>query len=181
MGACQAVLLTPANSFHPRSLLYRQHHAFVSPLAATLMDLPASVANKRLAARLTPVAATLTKNRGVGVPPFVSCSSELFCIFLHFFVPIQNSTSLFSINSALFGQKTAVWDEPHPFAEQFTTRNPSFFLSTFNCRLSTSSSSMLIESPQQPFKESPSTATTARKPPARSSTSPSARTSCRPS
>jgi hypothetical protein len=36
----------------------------LSPLAATLMDLPASVANKGLAAWLSPLAATLTKNRG---------------------------------------------------------------------------------------------------------------------
>ncbi len=38
----------------------------VSPLAATLMDLPASVANKRLTAWLSPLAATLTKNRRGG-------------------------------------------------------------------------------------------------------------------
>jgi hypothetical protein len=51
---------------HPRPLLSCQHFTPVSPLAATLMDLPASVANKRLAARLTPLDATLTKNREVG-------------------------------------------------------------------------------------------------------------------
>ncbi len=39
----------------------------ISRLAATLMDLPASVANKRLTAWLSPLDATLTKNRGV--PP----------------------------------------------------------------------------------------------------------------
>src|SRR6266849_4404167 len=38
----------------------------VSPLAATLMDLPASVANKRLTAGLSPLDVTLTKNRGDG-------------------------------------------------------------------------------------------------------------------
>src|SRR6266478_736268 len=37
----------------------------VSPLAATLMDLPASVANKRLTVGVSPLDATLTKNRGV--------------------------------------------------------------------------------------------------------------------
>src|SRR6266850_2751564 len=36
----------------------------LSPSAATLMDRPASVANKRLMAELTSLAATLTKNRG---------------------------------------------------------------------------------------------------------------------
>src|SRR5713226_137457 len=39
----------------------------LSPLAATLMDLLASVANKRLTAWLSPLDATLTKNTGVGV------------------------------------------------------------------------------------------------------------------
>ncbi len=38
----------------------------LSPLAATLMDLPASVANKRLTVWLNPLDATLTKNRGWG-------------------------------------------------------------------------------------------------------------------
>src|SRR6266851_4510517 len=37
----------------------------LSPLSATLTHLPASVANKRLTAALSPLAATLTKNRGV--------------------------------------------------------------------------------------------------------------------
>src|SRR6266481_4685783 len=35
-----------------------------TPLAATLMEFPVSVANKRLTADLTPLDATLTKNRG---------------------------------------------------------------------------------------------------------------------
>jgi hypothetical protein len=69
----QVVLLTPSKSFHPTPLLSRQHQAPVSPLAATLMDLPASVANTRLAAGLNPLAATLTKNTGVGAPP---CASD---------------------------------------------------------------------------------------------------------
>ncbi len=41
----------------------------LSPLDATLMDLPASVANKGLTAWLNPLDATLTKNRGVPLPP----------------------------------------------------------------------------------------------------------------
>ena len=51
---------------HPRPLPSHQHFVPVSPLAATLMESPASVANKRLTARLNPLAATLTKNRGGG-------------------------------------------------------------------------------------------------------------------
>jgi hypothetical protein len=91
-----SVLLTS----HLRALLSRQQSAPVSPLAATLMDLPASVANKRLTAGLTPLDATLTKNTGEGAPPvdlstfrrsdvqtipnplfpFFSYSSALFCV-----------------------------------------------------------------------------------------------------
>jgi hypothetical protein len=48
MCARQVVLLTPAKSSHPGQLLSRQQSAPVSPLAATLTSLPASVANKNL-------------------------------------------------------------------------------------------------------------------------------------
>src|SRR6266850_5405978 len=68
MLARQVALLTPSESSAPTQLLSCQHFVRVSPLPATLMDLPASVANKRLTAELSPLAATLTKNRGVGVP-----------------------------------------------------------------------------------------------------------------
>src|SRR6266852_4237190 len=70
MRAHQVVLLALPKSSHPGPLLSRQHFLPVSPLAATLMDSPASVASKRLTAGLSPLAATLTKNRGVGAPPF---------------------------------------------------------------------------------------------------------------
>ena len=66
MLARQAALLTPTRSSHPRRLLSCQHVAHANPLAATLMHLPASVANKRLTVELSPLAATLTKNRGWG-------------------------------------------------------------------------------------------------------------------
>ena len=66
MLARQVVLLTPPKSSHPSQLLSRQQPAPVSPLAATLMSLPASVANKRLTAELSPLDATLTKNMGEG-------------------------------------------------------------------------------------------------------------------
>jgi hypothetical protein len=70
MLARQVVLLTPPKPSHPTQLLSRQHNAPLSPLAATLMDLPASVANKRLMARVSSLDATLTKNRGGGCPAF---------------------------------------------------------------------------------------------------------------
>jgi hypothetical protein len=61
--------LTPSKFPHLSSLLSRQHNAPVNPLAATLMKRPASVANKRLTVKLTPLDATLTKNRGWGPSP----------------------------------------------------------------------------------------------------------------
>src|SRR6266446_3181487 len=64
MCARQIVLLAPSESSHPTQLLSRQHFIPVSPLAATLMDSPASVENKRLTASLNPLAATLTKTGG---------------------------------------------------------------------------------------------------------------------
>src|SRR6266403_3954250 len=67
MATRQVVLLTPPKSSHLRPLLSRQHNAPISPLAATLMNLPANVANKELAGSLSPLAATLTRNRGWGV------------------------------------------------------------------------------------------------------------------
>src|SRR6266850_1170033 len=75
MPARQVVLLTPSESSAFTQLLSRQHSVLVSPLAATLMDLPASVASKRLTAELTSLAATLTKNRGRGPRLTLSCRS----------------------------------------------------------------------------------------------------------
>src|SRR6266850_961214 len=66
MPARQVVLLTSSESFHPVQLPSRQRIAPVNPLAATHVDLPASVANKRLTAELSPLDATLTKNRRGG-------------------------------------------------------------------------------------------------------------------
>src|SRR5882672_5655889 len=65
MCARQVAPFSPPNLSHPLALLSRQQRVPVSPLAATLMDRLASVAYKRLTAGLTPLNATLTKNRGV--------------------------------------------------------------------------------------------------------------------
>jgi hypothetical protein len=65
--ARQTVLPTPPRSPHPRPLLPRQHRTPVTPLTTTLTNLPTSAANKRLTPKLTPLNATLTKNRGAGV------------------------------------------------------------------------------------------------------------------
>src|SRR6266481_6027802 len=69
----QVVLLTPPKSSHPTQFLSRPQSAPVSPLTATLMHPPASVANKRLTAGLSSLDATLTKNRGYILP-----SSQIF-------------------------------------------------------------------------------------------------------
>jgi len=57
--------LSESVAHHPRRPLAT---IGLSSLAATLTSLPASVANKRLTARLNPLDATLTKNTGVGIP-----------------------------------------------------------------------------------------------------------------
>src|SRR6267378_5438924 len=74
----QVVLQTPSKSFGLTKSLSREQITCVSPLAATLMDLPASVANKRLTDWLSHLDATLTKNRGVGSAPLVRLVERLF-------------------------------------------------------------------------------------------------------
>src|SRR6266478_4126987 len=64
MPARHALPLTLLRSSRPPQLSSRPQLALLTPLAATLMDSPASVANKRLTAGLSPLAATLTKNTG---------------------------------------------------------------------------------------------------------------------
>ena len=74
-----AVHITSSKSSHHIQLLSRQHFVRVSPLAATFMVSPASVANKRLAVRISSLDATLTKIRGrEGSPTFQQgCLSKL--------------------------------------------------------------------------------------------------------
>ena len=62
-------------SRQPLNVLYL-HPIAISPLAATFMGLPASVANKRLAVLLSHLDATLTKNKGVGVSVMVNQESN---------------------------------------------------------------------------------------------------------
>jgi hypothetical protein len=88
----------------------------LNPLAATLVDLPASVANKRLTARLNPLDATNYKKHRGGAArlwnsPLTTCNSPLHSSpFLSYpsalFCTTKNSTLLFSIDSALFAQNT---------------------------------------------------------------------------
>jgi hypothetical protein len=64
MIARLVVLPNPPRSFRPRRLLSRQQFACASPLAATLMRLPASVANKRLANLAKPFTCNTYKKQG---------------------------------------------------------------------------------------------------------------------
>ncbi len=63
---CTFVRRLHEESPHPTHLLSYHHIVRVSPLAATLMVFPVSVANKRLTVGLSPLAATLMKNTGEG-------------------------------------------------------------------------------------------------------------------
>src|SRR5712664_2796650 len=98
----------------------------LSPLAATLMDPPASVANKRLTVWLNPLDATLTKNTGGGgdgghssqfrnSPLAILLKSFPFTFFrtlFGVFAFAKKSTRLFSIDSALYAQNTRGWSTP---------------------------------------------------------------------
>ena len=55
----------------------------LSPLDATLLSLLLCVANKELAQYLSPVDATLTKNRGVGVPSLLPCLTSSSIVTRH--------------------------------------------------------------------------------------------------
>src|SRR4029077_17747028 len=112
MPARLVVLPNRPRPSHPRWLLSRRHRACVSPLAATLMNLPASVANKRLTAQLNLLDATLTKNAG-GIlfrfrnsPPPTHLSplhqALSFQTLAHSFATMRGSTLFLSIAYALF-------------------------------------------------------------------------------
>jgi len=68
MPSPHAVLLTPPVSVRPHQLPSRQQSASVNPLEATLTASLASAVNKRLTKNVSPVNATLTKNRGEEPP-----------------------------------------------------------------------------------------------------------------
>src|SRR6266436_4020022 len=68
MVARQAVPLTPSESLGLAKLLSYQHSSCLTPLAATLVDSTASVANKRLTANGNPFRCNTYKKHGGGVP-----------------------------------------------------------------------------------------------------------------
>jgi hypothetical protein len=142
MLARQVVLPTPPISVYPKALpsphqpapacpeVRRVHSEKrkVSPLAATLMDLPACVANKRLTASLNPLDAALTKNRGVGAPPCRVSTLRLFnsstlrpfyaepfrCPLLSLFAPRVFHNSFAIKRFRTLSQKCRVSPPPHP-------------------------------------------------------------------
>jgi hypothetical protein len=101
--ARQVVLLTAPKSSHPKPLPSRQPFVPINPLAATLMDVPASVANKRLTFWPNPLDATLTKNKGRGLSASGSLQlPSLLATTLKFFPFIFLRTLLHSRKSQLF-------------------------------------------------------------------------------
>jgi hypothetical protein len=85
----QVVLQSPLVSLGLRKLPSRPHLACVNPLSATLMDPPASVANKELTAGLTPLDATFTKNGGVRGTPLVQSAERVFVTSLRPYLHIS--------------------------------------------------------------------------------------------
>src|SRR6202158_3799366 len=160
MVARLAVPLTPPKSFHPSQLTSSQQSALVSPLAATLMDLPASVANKRLTVGLSSLDATLTKNRGgllwlnghsfgVTIAPRQPDSSNV-SFFSH--RPAPTRSRALSVTGAGLG-RVGMLIPIHFFCVQLSTFN--FQPPTLASHKSLVTSHLLVESFKQPLKESP--------------------------
>ncbi len=124
-----AVLLTPFRHLRLRApfgrRIFPSHPVALSsklrprkPFRCNTYGLPASVANKRLTAWLSPLDATLTKNRGVGACRLLRHASLAarpetqvlsLQILAHSFARSKNTTLLFSSDSALFAQNTRGW------------------------------------------------------------------------
>src|ERR1700687_1381695 len=135
MLARQAVFLTPPGSSHSRRLLSRQHFACASPLAATLVHLPASVANKRLTVQLNPLDATLTKNRGVGavIPATTSVSVNSALSAASTLVPIPSFDSQLSTFSSRPSHQSPVTSHQSPIVVSFHPVN--ILLNEVECRV----------------------------------------------
>ena len=134
MLARQAVLLTSPKFSHPIQLLSRQHFICVSPLAAILMELPASIANKRLAPVLSPLNSALTKNRGEGCPPLEVLKFRLLDGYtfrralLSLFAPRVFHNSLALKRFHTLSQKCRCVTVQFPFWELLAGRNAEDFL-----------------------------------------------------
>jgi hypothetical protein len=161
MVARLAVTLTPPKTFHPSQLNSSQQSALVSPLAATLMDLPASVANKRLTTGVSSLDATLTKNRGVGplwltsysfggtIAPWLPNPRNVSSTS-HRAAPTRSRAV--SVTGAGLG-RVGMLIPIYSFCVQLSTFN--FQPPTLASHKSLVTSHLLVESSLQPFKESP--------------------------
>src|SRR6266850_7816155 len=178
MPARQVVLPTSSEFSHPMQLPSRQQSTPVNPLAATLMDFPASVANKRLTAELSPLDTTLTKNGGVGgimvnqLPLSSSVSTRLQPSFvLNRFHTLSFSISCNSCVCHSYENCRVCTNNSHSGSPRVQPRGtlrstlarrslgglcansvPFFALSTFYCQLSTSRSpkSLLCHTSEPP-------------------------------
>ena len=126
---------TCSNSF-PYLVTSLLASSFLSPLSATLIDLPASVANKRLTPWLSPLDATLTKNRGPHLPASFSDVQDLqtfrrvsdlspllshpCALFPRSVAQQLQTTPLISSSSALFAVATGVCQHRFSVAPRFT-------------------------------------------------------------
>src|SRR5260370_26107334 len=117
-----AALLTPSKSSHVTQVLSRPHTAPISPLAATLMDLPVNVANKRLTVQLTPLDAILTKDIGGGGHILQAKSFSLFAApslraLLRWFPFVPTLISVPDPSSIL----RTLFQVPYPLSPAFAT------------------------------------------------------------
>jgi hypothetical protein len=99
-----------------------ENPATVTPLAATLMDLPASVANKRLTAELNPLAATLTKTRGCCFPRALRTARSGGPAVLRLFGSLTFQPFNFStISQPVFSTAYALFQVTYPVTPVFAT------------------------------------------------------------
>ena len=116
----QVVLQTPSKPLGLTQSPSRQPFAYVSPLDATPMDPPASVANKGLTERLTPLDATLTKSRGVGGALTVRSAYPSLLCTLHTCHPeanrqrsLKDLTACFKLSCSLTSSALPIYRQRH--------------------------------------------------------------------
>ena len=83
-----------------------------TPLDAALPKPPLTVANKRLAVKLNPLDATLTKNTGVGAPPNATIYESTVTTHESPGLPWPSTSVLFKIESFLYPEFYCSLDPP---------------------------------------------------------------------
>jgi hypothetical protein len=152
VGPSQTLEIFPSHTL----ILFAAAHP-VSPSAATLMELRASVANKRLTPIPTPLNATLTKNWGEGCSQhsdFPTCKpSTVFSLFARSLLALcalcpKSVSQLYCIQAVphSFSKKGGVWGSQHQILkvllevctrgpERGRTPAPAFQSPTLDCQL----------------------------------------------